>query len=146
VPELDLAKIESIALRVRLRYEAIAETDNYPDDLCGLCARATAFLIDTLQVENIPAVAVESKTANHFYAEIAGILVVDVTATQFSSAYPTVLMESPTQALLRSKVYTPGLRFTTAAAIANYFQESGWDISSGPILHLDYAILAEILH
>jgi hypothetical protein len=85
------------AERVREEYERIAETEDFPEDLCGLCARASAELFDRLKQAGHPVslgfVDDRGNYSNtdvtrggvHVFLIYNGTHVIDVTATQFGT-------------------------------------------------------------
>ena len=106
----------------------VENMDTFHHDLCGWCARASAELMIRLRrnasLRNIQI----AFNPMHAFVIINGDTVVDVTATQFGSRYPQILIGSTSELQKLAAYWDPDDVFDCVAAARGYQQKLRWPI------------------
>jgi hypothetical protein len=121
-----LSRLLSVGKQVRAWAENVAEKEQFPSDLCGLCARASAQLHKRLLMKNQSSEIVF--VDDHVYVRLMlddVQYVFDVTATQFNVALPKVLLRPKMLVTDTPWTFTPLKVYKTLEGAAKYTKSWG---------------------
>jgi hypothetical protein len=128
-------KVKDLARETRLWAEQIARNEEFPNDLCGLCLRASARLFTQLSTKGYtPQICLseDSTTGYHVFIKLND-MIIDVTATQFRYHSPILIRH---QRELRNFPYKKYVAFTSLESLKSH--EVPWEererIQNGDLL------------
>lgn len=129
-------KPEVLKIARRTRRWAMRNREKFDcwSDLGGLCAIASSKLFQNLEAAGIPAklkLALEEDGCAHVYVEVDGYIV-DITATQFSSAHAAVQVVPPQSPLRKAWWWDGKKAFKSVKALVAHQVKTGWPAEQIP--------------